>query len=223
MHNLKIAHRLAKTTNQREALRKLWQQIRTLYGEFQIDPEVDPHDVGPLKLSLTPKLEFSHPHKRRYSRIISDQLKKQGIVVSGGVIYLPKGDYTIAIQEPQCLQYALIQESATVREISVGDTRVRLSLKAVRSCECQGGQKIYTRGRQLYCACPPGTGWNKKINRCEVGINPVPWIAAGIGVVVVGTTAVIIGIAVSLNDGTDYRLIQAKGGKTGENSVKLWK
>ncbi len=98
---------------------------------------------------------------------------------------------------PQCLQFALTDGEQVVRTISIGEELLNLYLDKKPSCHCIGGQKLYRKGEQLFCACPPGLGWNEKKQRCETGVNPVPWILAGIGTVVVGTTAVIIGIAVS--------------------------
>lgn len=224
IRNLKIALSLSKTKRQKRAVAKLKLRITKLYGRCEIVPEVDPDDVGALKILLKPKIVFSNRHKKRYFKILSRRLKKKGLSLSSANIYLPRGDYIIKITNPQCLQYGLTKGQAQVKEITIGEQGTQITLRAKASCVCEGGQKIFKKDKGLYCACPSGTAWNTKKNRCEV-VTPTkiwPWVLLGSGVVAVSATAVIVGLVLANRDGTDFRLIQAGKGGPGNNSAVLW-
>lgn len=217
---LQSAKRYASRATHREALKKMYTRIQRLYSKVTIVPEVDPDEVGRLRLKLKPKIVFGSQHKQRYLRILNKRLKANGVVPNNRPFYVPKGDYEIVIAEPQCLRYTLIVGGQNASDVSIGDGITQFTLKAGQSCTCTGGQKQYGQGRKMYCACPPGTGWNKDKQRCEVGVNPVPWIAAGVGILVAGAAAVVIGLVVAQNDGTDYRLLQNPNGSGGK--TKIW-
>lgn len=217
---LETAKRYVSKDSHREAIKQLYDRIERTYARVTIVPEVDPDEVGRLRLTLKPKIAFTDSHKRRYFRILTKRLQKTGVVPNNRPFFIPKGDYEWNIAQPQCLRYALFSGGSLVSEISIESGLTQLALKAGRSCSCAGGQKMVGTGNKVSCACPAGTGWNETKQRCEVGVNPVPWIALGIGVVVAGATAVVIGLVVAQNDGTAYRLLRnsgADGAKT-----KLW-
>ncbi len=194
---IRIAKTLAKTKKQKAAIQKLHNKIVAFYGSFSIVPEVDPEEVGKVKLNLKPATPFSNPHKKRYFLHLNQRLSSEGTLPNSQPIFIPKGDYTISIVRPQCFEYGLSDGEKLVSKISVSEETVQLFLVKKPSCHCIGGQKLYRKDGKFFCACPPGLGWNKKTNRCEKGVDPIPWILAGIGTVVVGTTAVIIGLVVS--------------------------
>lgn len=217
---LQTAQRYAKKNSHREAIKRLYERIERTYAKVTIVPEVDPDEVGRLRLQLKPKIAISDAHKRRYFGILSKRLMTTGVVPNNRPFFIPKGEYEWNIAQPQCLRYALFLRGSAVSEVSIESGTTPLTLKAGQSCTCTGGQKLVGSGNKLACACPPGTGWNENKQRCEVGVNPVPWIALGIGVVVAGATAVVIGLVVAQNDGTAYRLLRNPGNDTGK--TRLW-
>ncbi len=220
--SLQTAKRLGRRSSQKLAVRQLYARIEQLYGRITLVPQVDPDDVGRLRISLKPKIAFSNKHKQRYFRTLRNRLQKTGVVPNNRPFFVPKGDYDVEIMKPQCLKFGFFLGGRLVKELSVGDRTLQVQLKEGRSCSCTGGQKMYTSGKKVYCACRPGTGWNASKKRCEVGVNPIPWIIAGVGVVVAGTSAVIIGAVIAQNDGTDYRLLQNPNA-TKDSKTKVWK
>lgn len=219
--SLMTAKRFATRPTHKQALRKMYNRIKQLYSTVTIAPEVDPDEVGRLRMTFKPKIAFGSQHKQRYLRLLNKRLKATGLVPNSRPFYVPKGDYEITISTPQCLRYTLAIGGQKATNVTVGDGGTQFTLKAGQSCTCTGGQKQYGQGKKMYCACPPGTGWNKSKQRCEVGVNPVPWIAAGVGILVAGAAAVVIGLVVAQNDGTDYRLI--KNGEGAGGKTQLWK
>lgn len=219
MSTLAKAKTLIKRGAQKRAYKTLLGQIKALYSSLKIEPEVDPDEVGKLQIKIKAKTVFSHKHKRRYFRLLQKRLKKQGGILITKTLYLPKGDYEITINRPQCLKLALTKDEKVVRDVSVSGAALQVTLKAKASCQCIGGQKLTKDGNKLFCACPAGTGWNKKKQRCEV-VKQTP-VAAIIGgsvgaAVVVGG---VIAAVVIINSG-DFiqRPVQSGGSKV----MTLW-
>jgi hypothetical protein len=219
MATLAKAKTLIKRKAHKRAYNKLMSQIKALYSSLKIEPEVDPDEVGKLRIKIKAKSVFSHKHKRRYFRLLQKKLKKQGGILITKPLYLPKGDYDISIARPQCLKLALTQDDKVTRDVSISGASVSVTLKGKASCQCIGGQKLTKDGSKLFCACPAGTGWNKKKKRCEV-VKQTP-VAAIIGgsvgaAVVVGG---VIAAVVILNSGEfNQRPVQTGGAKT----MTLW-
>ncbi|MBK04525.1 MAG: hypothetical protein CL920_04225 [Deltaproteobacteria bacterium] len=199
---LTIAKGLARNNNQKAALVRLTKKIEALYGKLKLEPEVDPEEVGRLKIVLKPASPFSHKHKVRYSKILFKRLATIGLLLGGRSIYLPKGEYKITIKQPQCLVYGLLRGSNLAKAMTVSSQTTTLRVRAKRSCQCVGGQRIYKKNDKLFCACPEGLGWNKNEQRCEKAFNPIPWVIAGAGVLVV--TGVVVTLVATAPDGTAY-------------------
>lgn len=197
---LKRAEGLARRPVQKRTRTRLLQQINTLFGRIKIVPEVDPAEVGPLKMRLKATTVFSHPQKRRTFRILNKRWKENGINLTNTAnqtLYLPKGEYgSFSIVLPLCLQYALLRNGRKIRSLTVGNATITLALKGQQSCNCPGGQKMVMVGIRRVCRCPDGSVWSRKSNRCEIpksaptkswiGSN-WPWITAlGVGAVAAG-------------------------------------
>lgn len=194
------AIKLAKSKRHNAAAARLKKQIDSLYGAFRIMPEVDPDEVGRLRIKLEPKVAFSNKQKRIFHRRLAKRLLKKGLVPNNNMIYLPKGEYTIQIAMPQCLKYALISGNTKAKELNIDDSPSKLSLRGTPSCECIGGQRLYRIGKKLTCSCPSGLGWNKAKQRCEKTIDPVPIIVGvSVAAVVLGGGAAIL-VAVLVGD-----------------------
>lgn len=218
---LQQAKELQKTADHREAYKRFASKLLALYGKVTLVPEVDPDEVGRVRIKLVPKTAFSNRDKRNYFKGMMAQFKRQGgIKLDNKPLFLPKGEYEISIERDQCLSLGFFQNDKIAREISVGESPTTINVKAQRSCDCPSNQKITKEGKRLYCACPKGTGWNKEKQRCEVvkQANPWPWVITGIGVVVVGGTIATI-VAVTQGDGR--RSFQFTG--PGGGQVQLWK
>lgn len=198
---LKIAKRLAKKKRHQAAAKRLESKILALYGNFRITPEVDPDEVGRLKLILKPNAAFSNKSKARFYKRLAKRLKGEGVIPNNRLIYLPKGEYSLSIIKPQCLKYSLRQGDTQADNLSISSSTVVLTLKEGASCKCTGGQKLYRIGKKLTCTCPPGLGWNKSKQRCETGVNPVPWIIGSVAVLggLGVAAAIIVPIIVSSN------------------------
>jgi len=218
---LSKASKLAKSDAAREKIKGLSRQITNLFGGLKIIPEVDPDDVGKLKLVLKPKTPFSHAQKRRTFRILSKRWSKKGIALNSQVVYLPKGEYILKVGLPQCLQYGLVVGSIIVKEITIGAKPAHLALKEKVSCKCPGGQIPEKKGQKLICVCPKGSVWSKKSNRCEIPVfkdkrgffaRNWPWITAvGVGAVAAGVVAAVV-VAQGQNQATDIRMEFGKFG-----------
>jgi hypothetical protein len=191
---------LIKRPVQKRSRERLLKQINALFGRIKIVPEVDPAEVGPLKLNVTTSTVFSHPQKKRTFRILSKRWKTKGINLTktaNQTVYLPKGEYgAFSIVLPLCLQYALLRNGGKIKSLTLGNTPITLTLKSQRSCSCPGGQKMVTVGIRRVCRCPEGSVWSQKSNRCEIpkaapqkswiGSN-WPWVTAlGVGAVAAG-------------------------------------
>jgi tetratricopeptide (TPR) repeat protein len=212
---LKKALVLARNDAQREAVQMLRNKIKDHYGVVKLIPDVDPEEVGKLKLLLKPKIPFSDAQKNRYYKSFLARLNRQGgMLLNNKPFYLPKGDYEIAIKMNQCLRYGLSFGKEKVREISVGDDDVNLRLQERASCECKGGQQLYKEKNRSYCACKPGSAWNVKNERCEVAkqtASPWPWLIAGGGALVVGGAIVAIVLVVTNNQPEPRAAVTAEG------------
>lgn len=220
------AKALAKNKTQKRAQNKLVRQIKALYGSLKFVPEVDPEEVGKLKFKIVPKSQFSHKHKQRYFKLFSKRLKSQGgVLLNNRLIYVPKGDYNVEIEKPQCLKYGLTEGDKIMREIAVDDAPVSITVKEKRSCGCSGGQKIYKERDRYYCACPSGMGWDKKKERCNIvgKVNPWPWILGGVGVVAVGATVTILAVVLSAEPIAEYQLAGTANTTPGTNTLRIWK
>lgn len=218
---LQKAKELMKTKEHRDAYQRFGSKILALYGKLIFVPEVDPDEVGRVRIVLSPKATMSNPEQRNFFNSVMAQIKRQGgLKLSSQPIFLPKGDYEISIERDQCLKIGFFEGEKVATDITIGDTDVTLNVKPKRSCNCPSNQKIVQEGKKLYCACAPGTGWNKDKKICEVvgRVNPWPWVITGIGVVVVGGTIATI-VAVTQNDGR--RSFQLTG--PGSGQVQLWK
>ncbi|TNE51761.1 MAG: tetratricopeptide repeat protein [Deltaproteobacteria bacterium] len=218
---LQIAKGLMKRNSHREAYKRFASKLLALYGKLTFVPEVDPDEVGRVKLKLVPKTAFSNKDKAAYFNGVMARIKRQGgLKLDNKPIFLPKGEYEISIERDQCLKLGFFEGEKVAGDLSIGDSPVSLSVKAKRSCNCPSNQKVFTEGKRQYCACAKGTGWNKEKQICEVvkQNNPWPWIITGIGVVVVGGTVAAV-VAVTQNDGRRSFQFTAPGG----GQVKLWK
>ena len=191
--SLQVAKMLAEKPMQKERISLLASQIKQLFGEVKLTLEVDPDEVGKLRVLLKPKEPFSNPQKSRTYKILAARWEK-GFVPVSTVFYLPKGDFTIQIITPQCLSYGFLQNNQGVREISVKEAPLHLVLKDKASCVCEGGQTMKQEGKKRYCTCPEGTLWAQKTQRCEILKDAVrtSWISRNwvwvtlLGVAVVG-------------------------------------
>lgn len=194
---LKKSKPLIKNSDQKEPYELMLSQINTLFGKVQVVPEVDPDEVGLLKMVIRPKMPFSHPQKQRSFSIISKRWSEVGIPLNGKAVYLPKGEYTVRIGTPQCLSYGFVKSEALVQEISVDKKIVSLALQSKTSCKCEGGQIVKQESTKKVCACPTGSVWSKDEARCVIpggakeqstwiGQN-WPWVTAiGVGAVAAG-------------------------------------
>jgi hypothetical protein len=168
MEFLQQAEKLAKTPAHRQAVKQLKTQISSLYGILQLIPEIDPDEIGKLNIQLQPKAAFQNQHKQLYFSVLSHKLQQRGgIQLDGNSLFLPKGDYQISIARDQCLQLSLMLDKKHVQEITISEQPLSLQVKARRSCDCLGNQQIYGEGRDIYCSCPVGMGWNNQNKRCE--------------------------------------------------------
>ncbi len=204
----------------KSAYKRFAGKILALYGKLTIAPEVDPDEVGRIKLKLAPKTAFSNKDKANFFKSVMAKIKRQGgLKLDNKPIYLPKGEYEISIERDQCLLLGFFQGEAVAKEFTIGDSAASLSVKAKRSCSCPSNQTVLKEGKRLYCACAKGTGWNKSKNQCEIvkQVNAWPWIITGIGVVVVGGTIATVA-AVTQNDGR--RSFQFTGPKGAQ--VQAW-
>lgn len=218
---LQKSKELMTRASHREAYKRFASKLLALYGKLTFVPEVDPDEVGRIKLKLVPKTAFSNKDKKNYFNGVMARIKRQGgLKLDNKPIFLPKGEYEISIERDQCLKLGFFANEKVARDLSIGDSPVALNVKAKRSCNCPSNQKVFTEGKRLYCACAKGTGWNKEKQICEVvkQNNPWPWIITGIGVVVVGGTVAAV-VAVTQNDGRRSFQFTAPGG----GQVKLWK
>ena len=194
MRALTKGKKLTKKKSHVQRADQLIAQIKVLFGKLRIIPEVDPEEVGPLKIKIRTKTPFSHAQKRRTYRILSSRWQKKGILADGKPFYLPKGEYYVEIALPQCLVYGLTLGPAIMRSVSISGTDYSVALKKKASCECPGGQKPKKLNNgKLTCECPSGTVWSQKRQRCEIpktagggGVSPVLIGAIVGGVVVVG-------------------------------------
>lgn len=189
MKSLRPAKGLIKNSKQRFTYKLLISKIRNLFGSLRIIPEVDPDSVGRLLLRLEVKNAFSNPQKIRAFRIIRKFWSTKGIVLKGSILYLPKGEYKISIARTQCLRLGLTLGGATIDELSVGAQTSTLALKAVQSCQCEGGQVLKKKGEKVFCGCPDKTVWFPKKNRCEIPAKVIAkptWIGRNWGWVLGG-------------------------------------
>lgn len=194
---LKKAKLLAVKARHKAAAQRLQKKIYSLYGSFQITPEVDPDEVGRLKLKLVPTTPFSNKLKVRFFKRFQKKVLAPGIPPNNSIVYLPKGEYKLNIQQPQCLKYKLARSGTITKELSIDGPTVRLQLQAGASCRCIGGQKLYRVGRKMHCACPSGLGWNTQKQRCETAYNPVPLII-GLSVGILAAGGAVIGISAAI-------------------------
>lgn len=198
MEALDKAKGFAQNNTQRGALKRLRTQVKSLFGAFQIVPQVDPDQVGRLKLTLRASAAFSHPQKRRIFGIYKKRWAQRGLRLQGQTFYLPKGSYTISIQKTQCLRYGLVSKQSLVKSFSISSAPVVLSLQEKQSCQCGGGQVVVRTKRRVSCECTKGTVWSQKNKRCEIPKAQASWLAQnwvwvtllGAGVVAGGAVAV---------------------------------
>ena len=217
---LEKAKERMKRPKHKEAYKRFATKILALYGKLNFSPEVDPDEVGRIKLKLAPKTAFSNKDKANFFKSVMAKIKRQGgLKLDSKPIYLPKGEYTISIERNQCLTVGFFSGEKVATEVTIGDSEVSLSVKAKRSCNCPGNQKIKKEGKKIYCACAEGTGWNKEKEICEVvKQTPTwPWIVAAVGAVAIGGG---IAIAVVLNQGDGRRGFQLTGQNGGQ--AQLW-
>jgi hypothetical protein len=189
MKYLARAKTFIKNRKQREFHSLMMKKIKVLFGPLRIIPEADPDAVGRLLLSLEVKTAFSNSQKRRAYRIIRKFWSKKGIALKGATLYLPKGDYTIAIAQPQCLMYGLTLGNTIVTDVAISSQMSTFALKAKRSCDCKGGQVPVKKKDKVVCSCPKNTVWSTKRNRCEIPPklpSQQPWIANNWGWIVGG-------------------------------------
>ncbi|MCB9639243.1 MAG: hypothetical protein H6728_08080 [Myxococcales bacterium] len=220
MQTVEKATKLAKNNRQREALNDLKRKIKDYYGAFRLAAEVDPEEVGKLKIVFKPKSPFSNAHKRRYFEIFTKRLQRQGgLVLNNKAIFLPKGDYEITIQQNQCLKYGFSSNKQIVRDLTIEDDTAKLALIEKPSCQCTGGQKLFKEKNRVYCACKAGSAWNAQLARCEIAraANPLPWIFLGAGILVAGGVVAGVVIAVNSRDLENAQAVSTGGGK-----IKLW-
>lgn len=160
---------LIKNNNQKMDWAKLFMAVKKEYGKLQIIPYVDPDEVGPLRLQIKSLQSFSNWRKKRYLQArLKTIAKRNGIELNSKPIYLPKGRYQLKLQRPQCFNFALVQGTKRQEKIQISNSPTRLLLKKQPSCRCQGGQKLYRDGNRQYCACPPGSAWNRVKSKCYV-------------------------------------------------------
>ena len=220
---LEKAKALVKNNTQKNAYKQMLRQIGSLYGKLKIEPEVDPEEVGKLKIELKPKSEFSNSHKKRYYRLFDKRLKRQGgLLLNGRPMYLPKGEYTLRVVLPQCLKLKFSIGGKATTDLEIGAGGATAALQEGRSCQCPGGQKEYKdNNKQPYCACAPGSAWDKKERRCKIakGFDPTPLIiAGGAGVVVIAGATV---AAVLLTNNGGIAGVSAVNG-SGSGNWKAW-
>ena len=223
------AQKLARSKRKKKFLERVLSQIKQLYGRMAIVPEVDPEELGgKLMVSLKPKIPFNRRHKARYFAIMTKLMQRRGGLAlgEGKWVWLPKGDYLISVARPRCLVYSLQDPSGKkpVGEISIGDTDLKLALRAASSCQCGGGQQVKKEGKKVYCACPLGTAWSKESKRCIVPVvtkgtwmgRNWPWVTVaavalvGGGVVAFAATRGEPGTLVRVGEPTGLRLWQSK-------------
>ncbi len=211
---LNEASKLIKNRRQRQVYNSQMAQIKALFGKLHIVLEVDPEEVGRLKIKIITKTPFSHAQKRRTYRILSKRWLKKGISLSNTTYYLPKGDYSITVAVPQCLQLAFTIGATVMKDITINDQETTLALRAQKSCDCPGGQVAKKIGKKLTCICPKKTVWSTKRQMCILTkmVDTRPWLArnwpwllgVGVGVVAAGAATL---IAISIAQNADWALI----------------
>lgn len=206
---------VSQVQQRRRLVAALEQKLQELFGSLRIIPEVDPESVGRLKIRLEPVDEPTQPDTKRILRYLDDQLRNKGLVLTGKAIYLPKANYRISIEQPQCLRYALTVGQTVMREVLIGEQDISLAVKEKVSCQCTQGRVLQRKGKQLSCVCPGNSMWNAQRNRCDVPkvvADSRPWIArnwpwitvAGIAVVAAG---VIIPVVVIESQNRDREVV----------------
>lgn len=205
---------VSQVQQRRRMVRALEQKIQELFGVLRIIPEVEPDSVGRLKIRIEPVDEPSQADIKRILRYLDDQLRNKGLVLGGKPIYLPKANYRISIEQPQCLRYALTVGQTVMKEIVISDQEISLAVKEKVSCQCTQGRVLQRNGNRLACVCPTNSIWNAQRNRCETVkvTDSRPWISrnwpwitvAGIAVVAAG---VIIPIVVIESQNRDRDIV----------------
>ena len=207
MQILEKAEAFIKNDRQKEARLSLVNKIKGFYGSMKITPEVDPEEVGKLKIKIEPKIPFSNAHKRRYFGILVKRIQTEGgLMLNNKPLYLPKGDYAISIEKNQCLKYGLFEKDQAVQTLSVGDGTAEVSLKEKPGCACTGGQELYKEKGRMYCACKVGSAWDEKAQLCKlIRANNTPWIIGGTvgGLLVVGGVVAIVIVVANSNAAND--------------------
>ncbi len=188
----------------RKLLSKLKSDIKSQFSPLLIMPELDPDEVGRLKLSIKLNRSLDSKFLKKVYHLTRVRLLKKGLVLDGKPIFLPFGLYWIRIPLPQCLTFKLHKLGTPIKKITINPDRLTsIAVIKGRSCYCTGGRKEVEKNGQRMCVCPKNYIWNKEKKRCISLIKKAPpswwsknwkWLLiSGIGL---GVTAAVIPLTV---------------------------
>lgn len=144
-HALQQAKPWMKKSAHRQAYRHLSLRIQHTFGQVDIEPHVDPDEIGRLRLLIKSHTKFKRQADTDIFVRVKRQLRNRGLRLPQENLVLPLGRYTLTLPFPMCRNLSLGKEKRQRISLEVRKGKTTIHLLHGASCRTLSCSSIRRR------------------------------------------------------------------------------